>query len=328
MKKILVTGGAGYIGSHACKALANAGYIPVTLDNLVSGRKSAVRWGPFEHGDIRDYAQLSSVLRKHKPDSVMHFAGLLNVSESMNDPSNYYQTNVLGTLNLLESMRAESIEQIVFSSSAAVYGGSGDGMIAEDAPLKPMNPYGRTKLFAENMLKDFGRSHGLSWIALRYFNAAGSDPDGETGQNIGSAFHLIPRAMRALRTSRHPLMIFGTDYPTPDGTCIRDYVHVSDIAEAHVKALHALEAGGQSGAYNLGNQQGSSVREVVASIERVTGGKVPVEYHERRKGDPAVLISDARLAMEKLGWAPSFSTLDDIARTDWNWFQNDQETTY
>jgi UDP-arabinose 4-epimerase len=320
-RSVLVSGGAGYIGSHACKALSREGYLPVTYDNLVFGHERAVKWGPLERGDILDRARLDEVIERHKPPAIMHFAAFAYVGESIADPGKYFWNNVVGTLSLLEAARDHGIEQLVFSSSCATYGIPDRLPIAEDSRQNPINPYGASKLFSERMLADFGSAHGLRSIALRYFNAAGADPDNETGEDHDPETHLIPLLLDAASGRRETITIFGTDYDTPDGTCVRDYIHVTDIAEAHVKALQALENGASSRAYNLGNGRGFSVREVISTIERVTGLRVPAATGERRPGDPASLVSNAARVREELGWMPQIPDLDEIVRTAWAWHQ-------
>ena len=305
-RSVLVTGGAGYIGSHACKALARAGYLPIVYDNLSYGHEWAVKWGPFERGDILDRTRLDEVLARYRPDAVMHFAAFAYVGESVTDPGKYYRNNVVGSLTLLEAMRDLGITKIVFSSSCATYGLPDRLPISEDAPQRPINPYGASKLMVERMLADFGSAHGLVSTALRYFNAAGADPDGEIGEEHDPETHLIPLVLDAASGRRPHITIFGTDYDTPDGTCIRDYIHVADLAKAHVLALQAIEAGTSAHAYNLGNGRGFSVREVINSVERVTGLSVPAMLGERRAGDPAVLVSDASRARKMLSWQPEF----------------------
>jgi UDP-arabinose 4-epimerase len=316
-----VTGGAGYIGSHACKALARAGYLPVAYDSLVNGHEWAVKWGPLECGDILDRTRLDEVIEKYKPGAVMHFAACAYVGESVSDPAKYYRNNVAGSLVLLEATRAHEIGQFVFSSTCATYGIPDQLPIREDTPQRPINPYGFSKLMVERMLADFGAAYGLRSIALRYFNAAGADPDNEIGEHHDPETHLIPLALDAASGRRKNLTIFGTDYYTFDGTCVRDYVHVTDLADAHVKALQALEGGAASNAYNVGNGRGFSVREVLEAVERVTGLPVPVTVGNRRDGDPGTLVSDATKAHEKLGWKPLMVDLDEIIRTAWAWHQ-------
>jgi UDP-arabinose 4-epimerase len=318
-ENILVTGGAGYIGSHVCKALHAAGYNPVTYDNLSSGHDWAVKWGPLERGDILDAPRLKEVFASYKPAAVMHFAALIAVGESVENPAKYYRNNVAGSLSLLEVMSERGVCHFIFSSTAAVYGLPEIVPIAETAKERPINPYGETKLIVERMLRDFGGAYGLNWTALRYFNAAGADPDGEIGEAHDPETHLIPIALEAIQGKRDRVNVFGTDYDTRDGTCVRDYIHVSDLADAHVAALERLRRGGSSGVYNLGNGAGFSVREVIAAAESVTGRAAPVQYGVRRPGDPASLIADARRAKEELNWRPRLGSLDDIIGTAWRW---------
>jgi UDP-arabinose 4-epimerase len=317
---VLVTGGAGYIGAHACKALAQAGYLPVTYDNLFNGHEWAVKWGPLERGDVLDRQRLDQVIRRHRPNVIMHFAALAYVGESVTDPGLYYRNNVIGSLTLLEAMRDHQIRQIVFSSTCATYGSPDQLPITEETPQRPLNPYGASKLMVEQMLADFKRAHRIDWTALRYFNAAGADPDNDIGEVHSPETHLIPLVLDAASGKRRNLTIFGTDYDTPDGTCVRDYVHVADLAEAHVRALQAFE-GGHSGPFNLGNGNGFSVREVIEAAKMVTGVEVPIIMGQRRPGDPATLISDASLARAVLGWRPRISRLEDIIATAWAWHQ-------
>ncbi|MGQ9659603.1 MAG: UDP-glucose 4-epimerase GalE [Thermochromatium sp.] len=319
MIPVLVTGGAGYIGSHTCKALARAGYRPITLDNLVYGHDWAVRWGPLEIGDIGDRACLDAVIARHRPEAVIHFAAYAYVGESVRDPGRYYRNNVAGTLTLLEALRDHAIPHIVFSSTCATYGIPDRTPIAEDHPQRPINPYGASKLMVERMLADFEQAYGLGWIALRYFNAAGADPEGELGEEHLPETHLIPLALQAAAGLGPRLQVFGTDYPTPDGSCIRDYIHVADLAEAHVKSLAHLRAGALSGAFNLGTGQGASVLEVITTIERVTGRLVPHEIGPRRPGDPPVLYANADKARRLLGWEPRYRDLAETIEHAWNW---------
>ena len=318
---ILVTGGAGYIGSHACKALAKAGYSPVTYDSLVYGHEWAVKWGPFERGDLLDRARLDEVIAKHKPAAVVHFAAFAYVGESVTDPAKYYRNNVAGSLTLLEAARDHGIDKLVFSSTCATYGMPDKLPIVEQTPQRPINPYGFSKLVVERMLRDFGTAHDLKSIALRYFNASGCDPDCEIGEDHDPETHLIPLALYAAAGTRPSITIFGTDYDTPDGTCIRDYIHVSDLADAHVKAVQALIGGARSDVFNLGNGKGFSVKDVIDTVERVTGRTVPVVLGARRAGDPASLISDATMAREGLGWRAQITSLDRIVGDAWTWYR-------
>lgn len=320
MKTILVTGGAGYIGSHVCKALSAAGFTPVTVDDLSHGHPWAVKWGPLEQGDIADGAFLDAVFKRHAPAAVMHFAAFIAVGESVADPQKYYANNVGGTLSLLSAMRRAACGRIVFSSTAAVYGEPEAVPIAEDHPLRPVNPYGHSKLMIEQMLADFGVAYGTRSIALRYFNAAGADPDGELGEAHDPETHLVPLAVLATQGKRDPLKIFGDDYDTPDGTAIRDYIHVTDLADAHVLALHRLLDGkAATEAYNLGTGSGNSVREVLDAVARVAGRPVPHETAPRRAGDAARLVASSDLAQSTLDWRPNLTSIDTIVQTAWNW---------
>ncbi len=320
-KTVLVTGGAGYIGSHACKALAEAGYLPVSYDNLVYGHPEAVRWGPLEQGDINDRARLDEVLEQYRPAALMHFAAYAYVGESVENPGKYYRNNVCGSLTLLEALRDHGIGRMIFSSTCATYGEPEQIPMDETHPQRPFNPYGESILMIERMLCYFDRAHGLRSVALRYFNAAGADPQAETCEDHDPETHLIPLVLDAAAGRREAIAIFGDDYPTPDGTCIRDYVHVTDLAQAHVLALQSLEQGGASTAYNLGNGQGFSVREVIDTVERVTGKSVTVRHAARRAGDPPRLVGDARRAREALNWRPQWASLEDIITTAWRWHQ-------
>ncbi|MBQ7456686.1 MAG: UDP-glucose 4-epimerase GalE [Desulfovibrio sp.] len=317
---ILVTGGAGYIGSHTCKYIAQRGHRVVTYDNLETGHREMVRFGSFEYGDIRDYARLRQVIATHKPDAVIHFASRISVGESVTDPGLYYDTNVAGSLTIMRVLRDEGVRPLVVSGSAAVYGASTEGVTSEEAPLAPINPYGRTKLILEWMLADFAKAYGLPWMALRYFNAAGADSEGEIGEWHEPETHLIPNILRALFTKK-PFFLFGTDYPTPDGTCIRDYIHVQDLAAAHVLAVQHLLHGAANQSINLGTGQGTSIREIVTAVQAVTGKQVPYEVKARREGDPARLVAYAARAKECLGWEPKASSISNIIETAWLWEQ-------
>jgi UDP-glucose-4-epimerase GalE len=317
-RAVLVTGGAGYIGSHAAKALHQAGYRVVVYDNLVAGHRAAVRFGTLVEGDIGDVAGVRDALRRHGVSAVMHFAAFLDVGESVRDPVRYYRNNVIGAVSVLEAMAAESVRYFVFSSTCATYGEPVETPIAETHPQRPINSYGETKLAIERALPHFERAYGIRSIALRYFNAAGADPDGEIGEDHSPEIHVIPRALESVNGGPG-LQIFGDDYPTPDGTCLRDYIHVSDLATAHVRALEALIETEKSGAYNLGTGRPHSVREVIASVERVTGRRVPWTLGARRPGDPAVLYAAAHRAQQELHWTPRYADLDVIVRTAWEW---------
>jgi UDP-glucose-4-epimerase GalE len=315
---VLVTGGAGYIGSHACKALSRAGYRVVVFDNFVAGHRGAVRYGELAEGDVADVGSVRRALTRYGISAVMHFAAFLDVGESVRDPIRYYRNNVCGALGVLEAMAAESVQAFVFSSTCATYGEPLETPITESHPQKPINSYGETKLAVERALPHFERGFRLRWAALRYFNAAGADPDGEIGEDHSPEIHVIPRAIDAA-LGGPGLEVFGDDYPTPDGTCLRDYVHVSDLADAHVKALEAIIESGVSGAYNLGTGRPHSVRDVIAAVERVTERVVPWSLGPRRPGDPAILYAAAGKARTELHWSPRFLDLESIVKTAWDW---------
>jgi len=317
-RAVLVTGGAGYIGSHAAKALKRAGYRVIVYDNLVAGHRTAVKFVDLVEGDILDTDGLTEVLRRQQVFAVMHFAAFLDVGESVRDPSKYYRNNVAGAASVLSAMAAAAVKHFVFSSTCATYGEPIETPIAETHPQQPINSYGESKLAIERALPHFERAHGMSWIALRYFNAAGADPDGEIGEDHDPEIHVIPRAIEAATGGRR-LEVFGDDYPTPDGTCLRDYVHVSDLADAHLCALETIVETGKSGAYNLGTGRPHSVREVIDTVERVTGRAVPWALGPRRPGDPAVLYAAPHKAQAELHWTPRHADLDSIVRTAWNW---------
>lgn len=321
MTAILVTGGAGYIGSHAAKALARAGFLPVVFDNLSRGHEWAVKWGPLIKGDLHDAVALDAAFATYRPAAVVHFAAFAYVGESIADPLLYYHNNVAGTLTLLNAMRRAGCASMVFSSTCATYGIPQKIPIAEDAPQNPVNPYGASKLMAERMLADADAACGLRSICLRYFNAAGSDPDGEIGEAHDPETHIVPLALTAAAGGQR-LRIFGNDYDTPDGTCIRDFIHVSDLADAHVLAVQWLLAGGRSRAFNLGNGRGYSVLDILGSVERITGIAVPHDRSPRRPGDPPVLVADAGRAVAELGWKPRFTTLDDQIAHAWRFMRN------
>ena len=317
--RVLVTGGAGYIGSHTAKALAQAGHEPVVFDNFSGGYRWAVKWGPCVEGDLADRDSLKSVLKEHQVEAVMHFAANIQVGESVRDPRKYFWNNVVNTLNLLDAMLEAGVRDIVFSSSAAVYGHPEKVPIPEEHPTRPASPYGETKLMTERALFWYGAAYGLRWTALRYFNAAGADPDGELGEEHAPETHLIPLAIRAA-LGRSPLVeVYGTDYPTPDGTAVRDYIHIVDLADAHLCALEYLRCGGESMALNLGTGHGHSVREVITAVGRMSNGRVPTRDSPRRAGDPPVLIAGPARAMSLLGWKPRFPELDAIVESAWKW---------
>lgn len=313
--KAFVTGGAGYIGSHTCKILAGQGHEVTVYDNLSTGHREFVKWGAFEHGDILDTQHLRACLRRHKPDCVVHFAAKSCVGESVENPGMYFRNNVSGTLSLLEAMRDEGVRGIVVSGTCSVYGQPEEMPISESCPVNPINPYGRAKLFMERMLEDFETAHGFKWMSLRYFNAAGNDPDGELYEWHEPETHLLPRVAMAAAGRIPALEIFGDDYPTPDGTCIRDYVHVNDIASAHVLAMRHLDQGRPSMALNLGSGTGYSIKEILTGFEALYGRRVPHRYAARRAGDPAVLVANPALAQQALQWRCAFRELTAILRT-------------
>lgn len=318
---ILVTGGAGYIGSHTCKLLAQAGHRLVVYDNLSTGHRAVVKWGDFAWGDVRDIPRLLAVLERYRPDGVIHFASSIAVGESVQDPGAYYDNNVTGSLCIMRALQQAGVRPLVVSGSAAVYGTPEANPIAEGSRLAPVNPYGRTKHIMEMMLEDFATAHGLPWMALRYFNAAGADPEGETGEWHDPETHLIPNVLRAIRGEIPELQMFGDDYPTPDGTCIRDYIHVMDLASAHMLALEHLAAGKPSMALNLGNGNGVSIRQIITTAQEVTGKLVPCRVAPRRPGDPAALVADASRARQVLGWQPRHADLAVIVQTAWDWMR-------
>lgn len=318
-QNILVTGGAGYIGSHTCKELARRGFNPIVFDNMSRGTRSAVKWGPLIVGDLLKRHQLQQAFDAFDIHGVVHFAALAYVGESVAEPARYFRNNVAGTLNLLDAMSEAGVTNLVFSSTCAVYGIPPSVPISEDTATKPVNPYGESKLQTEKMLPWFAKTYGLKWAALRYFNAAGADPEGEIGENHDPETHLIPLAIQAALGTGPALRILGTDYPTPDGTAIRDYIHVSDLADAHVRALGYVRQGGEAGAFNLGTGRGFSVREIADAIARATDSEVPLVESPRREGDPPILIADTRRANSVLGWHPQHSGLDTIARTALAW---------
>lgn len=316
--RILVTGGAGYIGSHACKALARAGHLPIVMDDLSTGHEWAVRWGALVRGSIGDRPLVARVLREEKIDAVLHFAACAYVGESMAQPEKYFRNNVVNTLSLLDAMREAGVTNIVFSSTCATYGDPLRLPLDESHPQNPVNPYGDSKLFVEKVLRWYGQAYGLRWVALRYFNAAGADVEGEIGEAHDPEPHLIPLVIQAARGDRPEVCIFGTDYATPDGTAIRDYIHVEDLAQAHILAIQHLANGGESGAFNLGTGRGYSVRDIITAVERHSGHKVPTREEGRRAGDPERLIASAERANQIFGWRPVHD-LDSIVATTWAW---------
>ncbi|MEX0348368.1 MAG: UDP-glucose 4-epimerase GalE [Paracoccaceae bacterium] len=322
MNNILVTGGAGYIGSHACKALAAAGFTPVTFDNLVTGWQDAVKFGPFEQGDLLDRARLDEVFDKYRPAAVMHFAALSQVGEAMSQPGRYWSNNVTGSLNLIEAAVAACCLDFVFSSTCATYGEHDNVVLDEDTPQLPLNAYGASKRAIEDILVDFEAAHGLRHVIFRYFNVAGADPDGEVGEFHRPETHLVPLMLDAIDGKRDALTVFGTDYDTPDGTCIRDYVHVCDLVDAHVLGLNWLQEGKGSRVFNLGTGSGFSVREVIDHSKSVTNRDLPYEIGPRRAGDCTKLVSGSVRALQELGWKPERSKLDLMIADAWRWHQN------
>ncbi|GGH55060.1 UDP-glucose 4-epimerase GalE [Frigidibacter albus] len=319
---VLVTGGAGYIGSHACKALKAAGYVPVTFDSLVTGWEQAVKFGPFERGELADRARLDEVFAKWQPVAVMHFAALSQVGEAMKEPGKYWRGNVGASLVLIEAAVAAGCLDFVFSSTCATYGDHDGVMLDEDTPQTPLNSYGASKRAIEDMLKDFGAAHGLRSVIFRYFNVAGADPEAEVGEFHQPETHLIPLMLDAIEGKRAALTVFGTDYPTPDGTCIRDYVHVMDLVDAHVLGLKWLEAGKGSRVFCLGTGRGFSVREVIDHSRAVTNREVPIVLGDRRAGDAVKLVSGSERAIAELGWQPARSTLAQMIGDAWKWQQS------
>ncbi len=316
---ILVTGGAGYVGSHCVKELLRQGYEVVVLDNLSQGHRKAVLTKHFVQADLLDMTALRRIFAEYAIDAVMHFAALASVGDSVKDPQKYYRNNIIGTLNLLQVMGERGVNQMIFSSSAAVYGDPEVIPIPENHPKRPKSPYGRTKWMLEEILQDYAVAYGLHYIALRYFNAAGCDPEGQLGEDHNPEMHLIPLTLDVALKKKDHVVIFGSDYDTPDGTCIRDYIHVNDLAEAHIRALELLKERPVSVAYNLGIGKGYSVREIVAVCRQISGQEIPVVEGERRAGDPAVLIADPRRAREELGWTPKNQLLETIVESAWKW---------
>ncbi len=322
MTNILVTGGAGYIGSHACKALAQAGYVPVTYDNLVTGWQDAVKYGPFEQGDLLDRDRLDQVFAQYQPAAVMHFAALSQVGEAMSEPGRYWRNNVTGSLNLIEAAVAAGCLDFVFSSTCATYGEHDNVVLDESALQHPLNAYGTSKRAIEDILRDFEQAHGLNHVIFRYFNVAGADPEGEVGEFHRPETHLVPLMLDAIDGKRDALTVYGTDYDTPDGTCIRDYVHVCDLVDAHVLGLRWLEQGKGSRVFNLGTGTGFSVKEVIAQSRSVTNREVPFITGPRRAGDCTKLVSGSTRAEAELGWRPNRSRLETMIADAWRWHQN------
>jgi UDP-glucose-4-epimerase GalE len=317
--RVLVTGGAGYIGSHTAKLLAASGHSPIVFDDMSQGHAWAVKWGPIEHGSLSDTHRLRDVFARHQIDAVIHFAANALVGESMSNPAKYFRNNTVGTLNLIDAMRGASVDRIVFSSTCATYGNPVRVPIDEMHPQAPVNPYGESKLMVEKILRWYGECYGLRWMALRYFNAAGADPDGEIGEDHDPETHLIPLVIGAALGTRLPVRIFGTDYDTPDGTAVRDYVHVMDLADAHLRALQRLDDGSASQAVNLGTGRGHSVGEVLTTVAHLAGKDVPAVESPRRAGDPPALVADPARARDVLGWTCRYPALEVIVQHAWNW---------
>lgn len=317
--RILVTGGAGYIGSHAVKQLLRRQMDVVVLDNLATGFRDAVSSEHFVWGDTSDRNFLDGLFAEHQIDAVMHFASFIQVGESVKRPDIYYQNNLVATLNLLDAMRDAGVRNFIFSSTAAIFGEPAYIPIDEAHPKQPINPYGRSKWMVEQVLEDYDRAYGMKSVCLRYFNAAGADPDGELGERHDPETHLIPLLLQVASGRREHISVFGTDYPTPDGTCIRDYIHVTDLCDAHLLALDYLVRNNRSERFNLGNGNGYSVNEVISAVEKVTGKRIARKLEARREGDPPVLVADSTKAKSELGWAPRFGDLETIIRHAWQW---------
>lgn len=316
---ILVCGGAGYIGSHINKELHKQNYDTIVFDNLVYGHREAVKWGKFIQGDLQNLEEIEQVFHENQIDAVFHFAAYAYVGESVNNPEKYYFNNVVNTLHLLQVMQKYGCKRIIFSSTCATYGEPEKVPITEDMPQRPINPYGVTKLIVERIFKDYQKAYGLQFVVLRYFNAAGADPEGEVGESHNPETHIIPLVLDAACGKRPDIKVFGTDYNTTDGSCVRDYIHVTDLASAHLLALHYLENGGNSDFFNLGNEKGTSVLEVIDAAKRVTGKDFQVVLADRRPGDPAKLVGGSTKAREILGWKPQYEEIDTIVRHAWKW---------
>jgi UDP-arabinose 4-epimerase len=319
MTTILVTGGAGYIGSHTCKALANVGLIPVTYDNLSTGHPYAVKWGPLVIGDLRDRKQLDLAFKQYKPKGVLHFAASALVIESMTNPGKYYNNNVSGSISLLETMVENQVPHLVFSSTCATYGHPQFSPITEEHPQNPINPYGRSKLMVEHIIQDFEKTHNLHSVTLRYFNAAGADLEAEIGENHTPETHLIPSVIEVAQGLRKELVVYGTNFPTPDGSAVRDYIHVEDLAKAHVSALQWLFTNNRSTMINLGTGTGSSVLEIVRAVEAISKNKIPVRFEKKREGEPSHLVADNKKAKHLIHWTPVTSSLPHLIETAWKW---------
>jgi len=322
---ILVTGGAGYIGAHANKELNFAGYETVVLDNMSYGHEDFLKWGEYENVDLDDLKSLRNVFSKYKIDAVMHFAAFTYVGESVEDPQKYYLNNLRNTLNLLQVMNEFEVKKLVFSSTCATYGNPMEIPLTESHPQNPINPYGKGKLMVEKILEDYNSAYNLRYVSLRYFNAAGADPEGDVGERHHPETHLIPLILDAASGKREDIKIFGTDYPTHDGTCIRDYIHVTDLADAHIKSLKYLENGKKSEVFNLGNGNGFSVKEVIEKARKVTGRKIKATETDRRPGDPPILVGSSKKARKILKWQPKYDELTQIIETAWEWHKKDNK---
>ncbi len=317
--KVMVTGGAGYIGSHLVKLLGEQGQKILVYDNLSTGHEWAVLYGDLVVGDLADKAKLTDTLIGFAPDAVMHFAAHIQVEESVQKPLKYYRNNTVNTLNLIEAMKTSGVQKLIFSSTAAVYGIPGSMPVDEEAPIQPINPYGMSKAMVERMLQDLSQSSDFRYVSLRYFNVAGADPDGKVGQAYKETTHLITRALKTAKGELTKLFVYGTDYPTPDGTCIRDYIHVSDLAEVHISALDYLMNSGQSKVFNCGYGHGYSVREIIQSAKKVTGIDFPTEDADRRPGDSPSIVADNSRVRSEFSWVPQYDDIDLILRTAWDW---------
>lgn len=321
METVLVTGGAGYIGSQTCKELAKAGFLPITYDNLSTGHAYAVKWGPLVQGDLREREELKAAFRKFKPKAVLHFAACAIVSESMANPGKYYQNNLGSSIALLEAMREEKVPYLIFSSSCATYGQAQSTPITEMHPQLPINPYGRSKWMVEQMIDDFGKAHNLVAVSLRYFNAAGADLETEIGEDHDPETHLIPSLIQTALGKRKEIAIYGADFPSADGSAVRDYIHVQDLADAHVRALQWLLESRKSTAVNLGSGKSYSVFEIAEAIQSFSGKKIPLRIEKRREGEAPILTADRKKAQELLGWTPRFSDLSILISSAWKWHQ-------
>ena len=320
--KVLITGGAGYIGSHTVKALGEKGYQVLTVDNLSNGHKEAVLYGDLVVGDVGDKDLMEDIVSSFKPEVVIHFSAYIEVGISVKNPLSFYKNNVINSLNLLEVLIKNNIKNFIFSSTAAVYGNPEKIPIPEEHPIKPINPYGKTKATIEKALEDFSKAYNFNYVSLRYFNASGADPSGRIGESHNPETHLIPLILQTAKGEREAIKIFGTDYPTDDGTCIRDYIHVNDLAEAHILAMEYLLDGGKSDIFNCGYGYGYSVREVIETAKRITGKDFKVIEDDRREGDPPILVADSKKLKEKLNWKPKYDDLETIIKTAWNWELN------